>query len=170
MGFVLLLGGARSGKSDLAVRLASESGSPVTFIATAAPGDREMTDRIERHRSDRPSGWKTVEARLDLQGAINATEGGDYIVIDCLTLWVSNMLEDGRPPEEISLTADRVVDELTHRRAVVVSNEVGLGIVPDNELARRFRDALGSVNSRFAACADRALLLVAGHAISLERP
>ena len=169
MGFVLLLGGARSGKSDLAVRLASQSGSPVTFIATAAPGDREMADRIQRHRSDRPTGWKTVEAMLDLQGAIYATDGADYLAIDCLTLWVSNMLADGRAPEEISLAADRVAEELTRRRAVVVSNEVGLGIVPDNELARRFRDALGSVNTRFAAYADRALFLVAGHAITLER-
>jgi adenosyl cobinamide kinase/adenosyl cobinamide phosphate guanylyltransferase len=167
MSFVLLLGGARSGKSSTAVRLASDSGSAVTFIATATAGDGEMAERIARHREARPASWRTVEAPLDVLGALEATPDGDFLVIDCLTLWVSNLLGQGATPTQIDAAADRIVEALEGRRCVVVTNEVGLGIVPVNELARLFRDVLGSVNARFAASAERALLMVAGRAIEL---
>jgi adenosyl cobinamide kinase/adenosyl cobinamide phosphate guanylyltransferase len=167
MGFVLLLGGARSGKSDLALRLALESGLAVTFIATGAPGDDEMVERIRRHRDARPAGWTTLEAPIDLLGAVEAAADGDMLIVDCLTLWVANLMEAGREAGDIDRLADAVADRLGERRGVVVTNEVGLGIVPANEMARRYRDLLGSVNARFAAGADKAVLMVAGRAIDL---
>jgi adenosylcobinamide kinase / adenosylcobinamide-phosphate guanylyltransferase len=168
MGFVFLLGGARSGKSSLAVRLATDSGAPVTFIATASAGDAEMADRIRLHRDERPLAWTTVDAPIDLLGAVTAVPPDEFQVLDCLTLWVSNLLGEGVGADEIKGMAGRVAEEMAARRGVVVSNEVGLGIVPVNDLARAFRDVLGSVNACFAGCADRALLLVAGRAIELN--
>ncbi|HEY0831071.1 MAG TPA: bifunctional adenosylcobinamide kinase/adenosylcobinamide-phosphate guanylyltransferase [Candidatus Dormibacteraeota bacterium] len=167
MGFVLLLGGARSGKSDRACRLGEDSGLPVTFIATATAGDREMEARIGNHRDSRPSGWSTVEEPLELTAAIQAAPPDDFVIVDCLTLWVSNLLGAGRLPDEIASAAERAAREVANRRGVVVSNEVGLGIVPGNELARTFRDVLGSVNAIFAACAERSVLMVAGRALEL---
>jgi adenosyl cobinamide kinase/adenosyl cobinamide phosphate guanylyltransferase len=169
MGFILLLGGARSGKSKLAARLALESSLPVTVIATATAGDDEMADRILRHRESRPSAWKTVEEPIDLLGAIQATDPKDFLVIDCLTLWVTNLLGSGRDEADFGGLADPVVRELSGRLGVVVSNEVGMGIVPVNRLARRFRDVLGFVNTRFAEGAERAVLMVAGRAVELEQ-
>jgi adenosyl cobinamide kinase/adenosyl cobinamide phosphate guanylyltransferase len=167
MPFVLLLGGARSGKSAMAERLALDSGTPVSFIATAEPGDHEMAARIARHRDQRPAAWRTVEAPLDLLAAIELTSSSDFLVVDCLTLWVSNLLESGKGAEEINVAAERVARELSGRRGVVVTNEVGLGIVPANELARAFRDVLGTVNATFAGSAERAILMVAGRALEL---
>ena len=167
MALVLLLGGARSGKSAMAVRLASDSQAPVTFIATASAGDEEMAERIRRHRESRAREWNTVEAPLDVLGPIRATAAGDFIVIDCLTLWVANLLGEGAGAADIEGAAGEMLGELRARDCVVVTNEVGLGIVPVNELARRFRDVLGDVNSRFAAAADRAVLMVAGRALDL---
>jgi adenosyl cobinamide kinase/adenosyl cobinamide phosphate guanylyltransferase len=167
MALVLLLGGARSGKSAMAVRLGSDSQAPVTFIATASSGDEEMAERIRRHRESRAADWKTVEAPTDLLGPVRATAGGDFIVIDCLTLWVANLLAKGASAAEIESSAAEVLGALRARDCVVVTNEVGLGIVPVNELARRFRDVLGDVNARFAAAADRAVLMVAGRALDL---
>lgn len=167
MGFVLLLGGARSGKSAMAVRLASESGAPVTFIATAGAGDEEMAARIGWHREARQPEWTTVEAPLDLLGAVRWAAAGSYIVVDCLTLWVSNLLGEGSSPSEIEAAAVAIAQELRGRDCVVVTNEVGLGIVPANALARSYRDVLGNVNSLFAAAAHRAVLMVAGRALDL---
>lgn len=167
MGYVFVLGGARSGKSDLAVRLGLESGLPVTVIVTATAGDEEMAARIRGHRDARPADWKTIEAPLDLIGAVEAAAPGDFVIVDCLTLWVSNLLGAGGTQEVCAREADRTAEALVQRRGVVVSNEVGLGIVPANELARRFRDVLGGVNARFAACADRNILMVAGRAVEL---
>jgi len=151
-----------------AVRLAGDAGLPVTFIATAVAGDEEMAEKIRRHQKTRPMTWQTIEAPLDLLGAIASAADGDFLVIDCLTLWVSNLLGKGARAADIDAAADLIVQELRGRRCVVVTNEVGLGIVPANELARSFRDMLGSVNARFAASADRALLMVAGRAIDLD--
>jgi adenosylcobyric acid synthase len=167
MGFVFILGGARSGKSDLAYRLARESGRAVTCIATATGDDAEMAARIERHRTARPEAWSTVEEPLELKAAIQQADDGSFLVVDCLTLWASNLLGAGRDPEEICAIASAVAAELAHRDAVVVSNEVGLGIVPANELARTFRDTLGRVNVVFAERAERSVLLVAGRALEL---
>jgi len=170
MGFLLLLGGARSGKSDLACRLAAESGRDVAVIATATAGDPEMAARIERHRGSRPAHWQTVEEPLDLAGAVASCDASLYLVVDCLTLWVSNLFGDGCSPEEVTHRAVSVAEALAGRSAVVVSNEVGLGIVPASEMARTYRDALGVVNAEFAARAERALLMVAGRALELAPP
>jgi adenosyl cobinamide kinase/adenosyl cobinamide phosphate guanylyltransferase len=169
MAMVLLLGGARSGKSAMAARLASDSRAPVTFIATAVAGDEEMAERIRAHRANRPAAWKIVEAPLDLVGAIRSAAAADFLVLDCLTLWVSNLLAEGAGSAEVDAAAEDAVAALRSRDSAVVTNEVGLGIVPVNELARRFRDVLGSVNSRFAESADRAVLMVAGRALDLPR-
>lgn len=164
---ILLLGGARSGKSATAVRLAAASGRPVTFVATAEAGDGEMAVRIDRHRADRPAEWQTAEAPLELRQAVAATAGDRFLVVDCLTLWISNLMACGRTPIEVSEEGRAAAALLRGRQAVVVSNEVGLGIVPANELARRYRDLLGEVNAVFAGVAARTLLMVAGRALEL---
>jgi adenosyl cobinamide kinase/adenosyl cobinamide phosphate guanylyltransferase len=168
MGFVLILGGARSGKSRLAVRLGLESGGPVTFIATATPEDGEMAERIRLHRQSRPDGWSTVEEPLELRSAIRAVGTDDFVIVDCLTLWVSNLLGAGLGGEAIHTAAAEAAAELVQRRGVVVTNEVGLGIVPANALARGFRDVLGDVNTIFADCSESSVLAVAGRALELK--
>ena len=167
MGYVFVLGGARSGKSDLADRLGLESGRDVTFVATATPGDEEMARRIAGHRASRPERWSTVEAPLDLAAAIDTAPNSGFVIVDCLTLWVSNLLGAGRAAEQIRLLADEVAQTMAGRDGVVVSNEVGLGIVPANALAREFRDVLGAVNVTFARWAERSVLMVAGRALQL---
>jgi adenosyl cobinamide kinase/adenosyl cobinamide phosphate guanylyltransferase len=164
---VLLLGGARSGKTELAVRLA---GDEATLIATATAGDAEMAVRIQRHRDERPPGWATVEESLELGAALALVPGGRPVVIDCLTLWLSNLLEVGRSDEEVVGEASRVAAAAVARPglAVAVSNEVGLGIVPATPLGRRHRDLMGTVNTIWAAAADRVLLVVAGRALELD--
>ena len=167
MSFVLLLGGARSGKSALAQRMAAASGCQVTVIATAEPKDADMSERIRRHRQSRPASWTTIEAPLDVAMALRSVSSSQFVVLDCLTLWVANLQGAGRPADEIGEAATELAAELVTRQAVAVSNEVGLGIVPDNELAREFRDVLGHVNAIFAAQARRTVLMVAGRALDL---
>ncbi len=168
MGYVLVLGGARSGKSRLADHLGREAGAHVTFIATATADDSEMAVRIARHRGSRPADWSTVEAPLELHAAISSVPATDFVIVDCLTLWVSNLMGAGQSADEIRAMAADVARTLAHRRGVVVTNEVGLGIVPANELARAYRDLLGAVNVTFADCAERSLLMVAGRALELN--
>jgi adenosyl cobinamide kinase/adenosyl cobinamide phosphate guanylyltransferase len=134
----------------------------VVFIATGEARDEEMASRIDEHRRERPAGWVTVEEPLDLRGALAATPAGATVVVDCLSLWVANLLEQGQEPDDLAATA-AARPGLT----IAVSNEVGLGIVPANELARRFRDMLGRVNAAWVAASDEAYLCVAGRTISL---
>lgn len=170
MAYTFLLGGARSGKSSLAVRLASSAGAPVVMIATAEGRDEEMAERIAAHRAARPAEWETVEAPLGLREASTGVSDGAFVILDCLTLWVSNVLETDLSEDEISAEASAVAELLARRagQGLVVSNEVGLGIVPMNELARTYRDVLGRVNATFAEHAARALFVVAGRALPLE--
>ncbi|HEX6264904.1 MAG TPA: bifunctional adenosylcobinamide kinase/adenosylcobinamide-phosphate guanylyltransferase [Actinomycetota bacterium] len=170
MGLSVLLGGARSGKSDLSGRLATASGRPVVVIVTGEARDEEMTERIRRHRAARPSSWETVEAPRALREAVRELDGGAFAVLDCLTLWVSNLIEAGVSDDEILDEAREIATTLAERDAssVVVTNEVGLGIVPMHELARRYRDTLGRVNAAFVSEAQHAYLVVAGRALSLE--
>jgi adenosyl cobinamide kinase/adenosyl cobinamide phosphate guanylyltransferase len=165
---ILLLGGARSGKSDLAVRLAQRQCAPVTLIATAEIGDQEMAARIARHRRERSPTWQTIEAPLALQAAIIGVPDGDCLIVDCLTLWTSNMLA-GPQAGELEAHAGEAAQAARERGGltIAVSNEVGLGIVPGNPLARRYRDLHGRVNAIWAAAADRAYLLIAGRALAL---
>jgi len=163
---VVLLGGARSGKSALAVRLAGES---ATLIATGEPTDAEMEERIRRHREERPAGWRTVEEPRQLRSALAAAAREECVVVDCLSLWVSNLMADGWSDEAIQNEAALVAAAVAARagQTIVVSNEVGMGVVPATPLGRRYRDLLGRVNAAFAAAADRALLVVAGRALEL---
>jgi adenosylcobinamide kinase/adenosylcobinamide-phosphate guanylyltransferase len=170
MGLSVLLGGARSGKSELSVRLASASGRSVVVIVTGEARDEEMTERIRRHRAARPPSWETVEAPRALPDAVRVLEPEAFAVLDCLTLWVSNLIEADLSDDEIVDEAHEIATTLAKRDApsVVVTNEVGLGIVPMHELARRYRDTLGRVNATFVGEAERAYLVVAGRALPLE--
>jgi adenosylcobinamide kinase/adenosylcobinamide-phosphate guanylyltransferase len=169
MSLVVLLGGARSGKSQRALRLAERASAPVVFLATGEAGDEEMGDRIARHRAERPGSWTTVEEPVELERAVAAVDGEATLIVDCLSLWVSNLIE-GRPGTEIEAAAAAVAQVAAARPGltVAVSNEVGLGIVPDNALARAYRDVLGRVNALWVGAADEAYFVVAGRAIRLE--
>jgi adenosylcobinamide kinase / adenosylcobinamide-phosphate guanylyltransferase len=172
MALTVLLGGARSGKSALAQRLAGRWDGPVTVVATGQARDAEMAERIARHRAARPAGWETVEEPLELAAALAACGPDTLVVVDCLTLWVSNLLEQGLTDAEVGARAGAAAAVAAGRTAptVAVSNEVGSGIVPAEPLARRYRDLLGQVNAVWAAAADRALLLVAGRGLPLTDP
>ena len=157
----LILGGARSGKSVHAEALTTRLPQPWSYIATAQAFDDEMRDRIGHHQARRGEGWRTIEAPLDLAGAFSDLADGSPVLVDCLTLWLTNhMLAD----HDLDAEIERLSAVLAKPRGpwFVVSNEVGLGIVPDNALARRFRDEAGRLNQRIAALADRVLFLVAG--------
>ncbi len=156
--WTLVLGGARSGKSRHAEALVMRSPPPWTYVATAQAFDDEMRARIAAHRAARAPGWVTVEAPLDLPAAL-AAHGP--VLVDCLTLWLTNLLLAER---DVDAAAASLEAALTARLAptVLVSNEVGLGIVPDNALARRFRDAAGILHQRLAARAERVVMMVAG--------
>ena len=170
-GLTLLLGGARSGKSTFAVELGRAWAGSVTFLATAEPLDDDMTHRIDRHRAERPP-WATVEEPLDLDGALGAVAADHLVIVDCLTLWVSNLLLAGVGEEQIAERARAAAEIAAARPApvVAITNEVGWGIVPANELARVYQDALGRTNQCWAAAAARSLLLVAGRAVQLGDP
>jgi adenosylcobinamide kinase / adenosylcobinamide-phosphate guanylyltransferase len=158
----LVLGGARSGKSSFAQSLAEESDDDLIYIATAQAFDAEMAERIARHQSDRGPRWQTVECPLNFAEAIVAYQGrGKTILVECLTLWLSNlMLGDHDIPEALSKLVTVLND--TSAKVVLVSNEVGQGIVPDNALARRFRDEAGWLNQKLANVADTVWFVTAG--------
>ena len=183
---VLILGGARSGKSSMAERMAGQMGGRVTYLATAQPLDDEMRLRIEKHKADRPAAWRTLEEPLNLAGGVHEALGcSDVVIVDCLTLWISNHLcliqEAGQSPgwhaaveelaERLRRQAALLVEEVRVANAtlLVVSNEVGLGLVPDNPIGRAYRDLLGAANRWLAAEADQVLLMVAGLAIDVKR-
>jgi adenosylcobinamide kinase/adenosylcobinamide-phosphate guanylyltransferase len=157
----LILGGARSGKSTHAERLATACPAPWSYIATAEAYDEEMRERIALHQSRRGEGWTTTNAPLDLAGSLEAMPEGRPVLVDCLTLWLTNHMLAER---DIDVECRRLADVLSRPRGpwFVVSNEVGQGIVPDNALARRFRDAAGRLNQQVAAISDTVLLIVAG--------
>jgi adenosylcobinamide kinase / adenosylcobinamide-phosphate guanylyltransferase len=167
----LVLGGVRSGKSRYAQQIA-ERFERVVFIATAAALDDEMRVKIQKHRDDRPAQWLTVEEPVEIANAIAAHDVScDCIVIDCLTIFAANLLEHhGENDEAISLRSKQLRDALQNARCdvVLVSNEVGSGIVPSYPLGRRYRDLLGELNQKVAAVADNALFFVAGLPIVLK--
>ena len=169
MPLTFLVGGARSGKSSLAVRLVSSVDRPVTVIATAEARDDDMVERIAAHRAARPPAWRTVESPLGLADAVDAVPSVEAVILDCLTLWVSNALEAGATDGSIVDEASRLAETLSRREppAIVVSNEVGLGIVPMHELSRRYRDVLGRVNAAVGSVAERSYFVVAGRGIPL---
>jgi adenosyl cobinamide kinase/adenosyl cobinamide phosphate guanylyltransferase len=167
----VLLGGARSGKSRLALDLAAASGAPVTFVATGEPRDDEMAERIERHRAERPGDWTTVEEPYAIGEALAQLDPEATVVLDCLTLWAANALERDGGPEPVLESAARAALVAAGRSGltVAISNEVGLGIVPVNELARAYRDLLGEVNRIWVDASADALFVIAGRGLPLER-
>ena len=170
MALTFLLGGARSGKSALAVRMASSWTGPVVFVATGRASDEEMAERIRRHRAERPTGWTTVEEPVQLREALDGMPTDACLLVDCLSLWVANLLEAGWQDDAVEEEATAVALTVASREALtlVVSNEVGLGVVPQTPLGRLYRDVLGRVNAIFAEAASEPLLVVAGRKIRLE--
>jgi adenosylcobinamide kinase/adenosylcobinamide-phosphate guanylyltransferase len=188
---ILILGGARSGKSAFAERLARKSGRSVAFIATATAGDEEMRERIARHRAARPASWHTIEEPLDLARAVQqAGQQADVLLLDCITLWLNNLYAQtigqyAHESEEEQYKTLTLLDEMALREIekllaaarsldpgktlLIVANEVGLGIVPAYPLGRLYRDTLGYVNQRLAQAADRVYLMVAGMGVDLKR-
>lgn len=166
----VLLGGARSGKSTAALRLAGQATGQVCFIATSPriEGDDDLAARIDAHRDERPDDWRTIEAELDVAGALR--DAGDaFVVLDCLTVWLGNLMHHGHSDDEIMAASAETLRVASARDVdtVVVTNEVGLGIVPANAMTRRYRDLLGRVNQQWVEASDEALLLIAGRALPL---
>lgn len=167
-GRTLILGGARSGKSQLAERLVAASGLDPVYVATAAAGDAEMAARIAEHRARRGGAWRTVEAPERLAETLAAEAGeGRAVLVDCLTLWLSNRMLAGADVEADTAALCRAASVLAGA-VVFVSNEVGLGLVPENPLGRRFRDAQGRLNQAVAAVCDRVVFVAAGLPLVLK--
>ena len=167
----LITGGTRSGKSRWAVRMASEREEPVTFVATLIPGDEaEMRERVKRHRADRPAHWETVEEARDLARVFEGAIRAGTVVVDCLTLYVSNLLLDGRSDDEILENVAHACEQMKRSSAeiIVVTNEVGWGIVPDHAMGRRFRDVAGLVNQKVAETADEVYMVSCGIPIRIK--
>lgn len=166
-----LTGGARSGKSTLAVDLASGTGS-VAFIATAPriEGDDDLAARIERHRSERPADWTTIEEPIHLAAAIRGAPADSTLIVDCLTVWLGNLIHRELSAEAAIAACDEALGAVRARTSdsIVISNEVGSGIVPADAPTRLYRDLLGAMNQRWAAAADRAWMVVAGHIVPLR--
>jgi adenosyl cobinamide kinase/adenosyl cobinamide phosphate guanylyltransferase len=172
MTLTVLLGGAGSGKSRLAVRTAQGWDGPVAVVVTAEARDDEMAEKIRRHRANRPKDWVVVEEPLELEAALISLPDDTHVIVDCLTLWVSNLVEKGATDHQIEEHARSAAKAAGARTAevLVVSNEVGSGIVPSNALARRYRDVLGRVNAVWAEAAERTFLVVAGRVVPLAAP
>ncbi|MGI9380714.1 MAG: bifunctional adenosylcobinamide kinase/adenosylcobinamide-phosphate guanylyltransferase [Methyloligellaceae bacterium] len=165
---LLVLGGARSGKSRYAERIAELVDLPKIYVATAEPRDSEMTARIAEHQRRRTSSWDTLEEAYEVPAVIQDHVSRECtILVDCLTIWLSNlMLADRNIDEEVTALLKAIQD--FRGRLILVSNEVGFGIVPDNKLGREFRDLSGSVNQQVAACADRVQFIIAGYPMNLK--
>jgi adenosylcobinamide kinase/adenosylcobinamide-phosphate guanylyltransferase len=168
MSLLVLLGGARSGKSSLALDLAARDGAAVVFLATGEAGDDEMAMRIARHRQERPPAWQTVEEPRELAAAVATAAPDACLVVDCLSLWTANVFD--RQPEAIEEEAERAAALAAARpgQTIAVSNEVGMGVVPPTPLGRAYRDVLGRVNAIWVRRSDTAYLVVAGRALLLE--
>lgn len=163
--FIFILGGARSGKSTYAVNLAKSYGKRIVFIATCIPGDSEMKQRIKLHKKSRPATWRVIEEPINIDSTLAKVKARcDAILIDCLGLFISNLMAAETNDRTIQRKVWRMIKEIKKRSTdvIVVSNEVGMGIVPDNPTARRFRDLLGRANQVFAQNADTVIMMHAG--------
>jgi adenosylcobinamide kinase/adenosylcobinamide-phosphate guanylyltransferase len=165
---LLVLGGARSGKSAYAQRLAEAHGPQRLYLATATAGDEEMAARITRHQRDRGHGWTTLEQPLEIAAALVAqAQAGRVVVVDCLTLWLSNLMLAGRDPGPAVAALADAIAELAGP-AILISNEVGMGIVPDNRIGREFRDWQGRTNREIGAACDAVIFVAAGLPLQLK--
>lgn len=163
--FTFILGGARSGKSSYAVNLAKSMGKKIIFIATCIPGDKEMKHKVKLHRKSRPSTWKVIEEGVNIDSVLRKIKTDcDAILIDCISLFISNLMAIEPNDEKVENKVRRVIEQLKKLavEVIIVSNEVGMGIVPDNPLARRFRDLLGRSNQMLAQSADVVIMMHAG--------
>ncbi len=165
----LITGGSRSGKSRYALELAKSAKKPF-YVATGWAGDDEMADRISKHRKERGKHWSTIETKTDIASAIEKAErkGADYIIVDCLTLWVSNMMFEKTNIEKELRKTIAVIKSKRKAVLVFVTNEVGSGIVPGDKISREFRDAAGLVNQKIAAAADNVVLTVCGQPLYIK--
>jgi adenosylcobinamide kinase/adenosylcobinamide-phosphate guanylyltransferase len=171
---ILIIGGARSGKSRYALDLvkAYPRGEKI-FVATCVPRDDEMKERVERHRKERGAGWKTLEIPVHIADAITQnSQGAGLILIDCLTLWVSNLIFEIKDEPAINHYLDRLIESIrkSDSPVILVTNEVGCGIVPENPLARRFRDIAGRVNQQVASVCSKVFWMVAGIPVPIRTP
>lgn len=168
---IFITGGARSGKSRLAERIVDGFGAPLGYIATGAAGDGEMAERVARHRERRGDAWTTIEEPMDLSGALRENDGlFGAVLVDCVTLWLTNLLlayDDPAPCLERVKELTQVFPLLT-TPVILVSNEVGMGIVPENRLARQFRDLAGEANELIAAAADEVYVTFSGLPLRLK--
>ena len=168
---ILVIGGCRSGKSSHALHLAEQIPGQKIFIATCMPQDKEMKQRVLRHQQQRSSAWETLEVPFFLPEAIHkdGTEG-HVILVDCLTLWINNLILDDDKPENIDSHIQKLTQSIEKAECpvILVSNEVGTGIVPENKLARLFRDITGFANQKVAACVDSVIWMVAGIPVKIK--
>ena len=169
---VFVLGGCRSGKSSYALEMAqTASENNTVFIATCIPHDDEMKSRVARHRKERGPDWQTVEAPVNLPQAIDRLNGkAGIILVDCLTLWISNLMMENQDAEFVLDSVQRLTRSVKAAvcPVILVSNEVGAGIVPENKLARLYRDLVGSTNQAVAACVDQVVWVVAGIPVTIK--
>ena len=166
---VLVLGGARSGKTTFAEKLATGAGLKPAYLATAQALDAEMAERVESHRRSRAARFETIEEPLALAAALEAAaKQHDVILVDCLTLWITNLLGAGREVAQAVDELGETLARLDNSRVILVSNEVGLGIVPDNPLARTFRDLAGSTHQHMAEICDDVYFVIAGLPMTLK--
>ena len=170
---ILVIGGCRSGKSSHALDLAEQIPGQKIFIATCMPLDKEMEQRVLRHQQQRSSAWKTLEVPVLLPEAVlKNSRKGQVILVDCLTLWINNLMSDNDQPKHIDNQVQKLTQSIEKAECpvILVSNEVGTGIVPENELARRFRDITGFANQKVAACVDCVIWMVAGIPVKIKYP
>jgi len=176
---ILVLGGARSGKSELAEKIASQLGGPIIYIATATVRDPEMTDRIKLHQARRPASWSTVEEPTNILQVLQQGQRGDVFLLDCVTLWLTNLLLGENLPCNEASTAEKQDYILAQAEAaaetvsqgqhlIIVSSEVGLGLVPEYPLGRAFRDLAGKVNQTLASKADQVYFTIAGLPLEIK--
>lgn len=168
--FWFITGGVRSGKSYFAEQLAASWKTEVVFLATAEAIDDDMAERISNHQKSRPPEWATIEEAIDINGALGGISPNAVVVVDCLTVWVGNLFHHGIPVADIELRARRLAERLSSRegRAIVVSNEVGMGIHPESEMGRHYRDCLGRVNAIVAAASGSSIFMSAGRGVVLQ--
>ena len=171
-GCMLVLGGAKSGKSSFALNVCNSLNKKRIFLATAQALDQEMEERIRRHQAERGSGWRTIEEPLKVAEMIDSLDSEDTVILlDCLTLWLNNLyMEHGEDQELIDEAIENLALQLTdiHGAVVVVSNEVGMGIVPDNKLSRTYRDTAGYMNQRIARLSGKVVAVLAGIPLVLK--
>jgi len=168
--FIFITGGRRSGKSAHALKLAEQIGEKRLYIATAQALDDEMKERIERHRKERGDGWETLEEPIHVARALNSAGDYDVILLDCLTLWLCNIMDDEESDAKVLERIGKLVEACNtcDDPIVVISNETGSGIIPDNTMSRRFSDMAGIMNQKMAAAADRVILTVSGIPLTIK--